>query len=92
MPPIPIMAYSVRADSEVTVAQLGHEVADLSLGQVERGPEGGMPAATEGGMEFRMNKGHRKIVDGPIDSRLVVLLYESPYLLRSPPLGRAACR
>ena len=41
------MAYSVRTDSEVTVAQLGHEVADLSLGQVERGPEGGMPAAME---------------------------------------------
>ena len=38
MPPLPIMAYSVRTDSEVTVAQLGHEVADLSLGQVERGP------------------------------------------------------
>ncbi len=53
MPPLPIMAYSVRTDSEVTVAQLGHEVADLSLGQVERGPEGGMPAAMEGGMEER---------------------------------------
>ena len=44
MPQSAIMAYSVRVFSNVAIAQLSHEFADLNYVQVERRSGGGMPA------------------------------------------------
>ena len=60
MPPSAIMAYSVRISSNVAIAQLSHEVADLPYVQVERRSGGGMPAEGRSKkQEFRISRSHR---------------------------------
>ena len=101
MPLSAIMAYSVRVFSNVAIAQLSHEVADLLCGQVERRSGGGIPAEGRSKKrEFRISRSHRNSrLDGGLTYRSSrVLLARFPVettpragclLMKSSPIGQS---